>query len=272
MGTTRLLLVAILAVASTAAYADCARSIDALDQRIRSTPPDDRVAPLVARVRESAVHQCKAGNDAAAMQTLQMLEGMLRSPAAETPVKSEEPSKPYLNDTDYTRGYQPVARNYPNPWDSLSGRQVCDWLTADEIEEALNLAVELKTQRTNWRCTYRFMMPNGRSATAFNFYIEPHDDPSYPREAEARMSSGAVGTQFDRFDPGTPMLHGYNSVRGHYLYVYPRAGITLWELNFLKDSPEKDVMFGTARQPQNLGKAFLTLLIDKHRDRLEADP
>lgn len=267
----RLCLVLTLTFAQALAFADCTQRIDALDQRLKSSPPDARVASIVTEVRKRAVDLCMAGQEAAAMQTLQMLEGMLRAPHAESSQQPEEPAGPVLNDTDYTGGHQPVARKSSNPWDALSGRQICDWLPADEIEEAFGLAVELRIQRNHWQCNYRFLMPNGYSATAFIFYVEPHDNANYPREAETRMSTGFIGTQFERFDPGTPLLHGYNSVRAPYLYVYPTDGITMWKLDFLKDSPEKDVMFGSAPQPPNLGKAFLTLLIDKYRDRFEAD-
>lgn len=270
MHALRVPFVFLLALSAAPAFADCAQRIDALDQRVKSTPLDARIAPVFSQVRKSAVDLCNAGQETTAMQTVQMLEGMLSAPASTASAKPEKPSGTTLNDMDYTGGRQPIQREYLNPWDALSGRQICDWLGADEIEKALGLAADLKTTRDHWRCSYRFLMPNDRSAIAFSFYVEPHDDPNYPREAEARMSTGSASSVFEPFTPATPLLNGYNSIHNNYMYIYPQGGMTLWELRFLADSPEKDVLFGSAPQPANLGKAFLDLLIDKHRHQIEA--
>lgn len=259
----------VLAFAGTSAFAECAERIDALDQRVDSSPPDARVTTIFGQVRERAVDLCKAGQDAAALQTVQMLENLLQAPEAASAAESEESSAPSLNDTDFTRAVQSFDHDSPNPWDRLTSVQICDWLTADEVEEALGLAVELKFSRSDWLCNYRFMMPNGYSATAFTLFVEPHEDPSHPRAAESRLSRSG---QYERFDPGARLLRSYNNEFAPTIYVFPEDGITIWELSFLEDSPEKDVMFGPAPQPPNLGKAFLTLLIDKHGARFESGP
>ena len=260
----------VMASTPTPATAACAERIDALDQRARSTPPDARVEAIFGQVRERAVDLCESGQEAAAVQTVQMLEGLLKAPDTEPSAAPEKPTGSSLNDTDYTRAVQSFEHDSPNPWDQLTNTQICDWLTADEIEEDLSLAVELKISRSDWLCNYLFLMPNGHGATAFTLYVEPHEDPNDPREAEVRVGQGPGALQYVRFDPGTRLLHAYNNEYSPTIHVFPKDGVTIWLLTFLNDSPEKDVMFGSAPQPANLGKAFLTLLIDKYGKRFES--
>ena len=258
-------LVAVLCV-GTSAFADCAERIDALDRRAASSPPDTRVAPIFGQVRERAVALCKTGAEAAALQTVQMLEGLLQAPSAASDREVEPPSEPFLNDTDYTRAVQSFEHDSPNPWDALTSTQICDWLTTDELEKGLGLDVELKFSRSDWLCNYRFMMPNGYGATAFTLFVEPHEDPAAPRAAEARIARSG---QYQAFESGARRLSSYENQYAPKIYVFPKDGITTWELGFLADSPEKDVLFGRGPQPENLGKAFLRLLIEKHGVRFE---
>lgn len=262
----------VLAATPTTGSAACAEKLDALDQRARSTPPDARVEALFGQVRERAVDLCKAGQEAAAGQTVQMLEGLLPAPTTQSPTEPAKPIGSTLNDTDYTRAVQSFEHDSPNPWDRLTNTQICDWLTADEIEAGLGLAVELSISRSDWLCNYRFMMPNDRSATAFTLYVEPHEDPNYPRNAEFRVGQGPGALQNVQFDPGSRLLHAFNNEYAPTIHVFPKDGVTIWLLTFLADSPEKDVMFGSSPQPANLGKAFLKLLIDKYGERFDSDP
>jgi hypothetical protein len=76
---------------------------------------------------------------------------------------------------------------------------------------------------------------------------------------------------FTPFDAGTSELNVCVANKGHYLYAFPAGGLTLWRLEYIKDSPERDKYFSPSlgrSGSADLGPRFIEILVDKYDDRL----
>ncbi len=199
-----------------------------------------------------------------------LLASLLASPPdgfGDDQVEPEQRTEP-----DHDRHTIAPPRDYPSRWDRLARTNVCDWLTAGEIEQGLGLGTSLELRGNAARCEYVFQLPNGRSERAFSLYVEIHDQIETVREAELSMTEGFSASLFTPFDSGAADLNVYVSKKGTYLYVFPQNGTTLWRLEYLKESPEHEALYGPVTGsipgPEGLGSQLLTLLVRTYDGRL----
>lgn len=260
---------AVLLLATTAVRADCRTELDKFHQRIAAEPPDERLQPLIDSVYARTDALCQQGQEETALQTLAMMQMMLETEQSQATSAALPPAgpTPRPDEPEYNRPPDPAPKtDFVNRWDRLSQKEVCAWLSADEVEKKLGLTVALQQRQQPSRCDFVFKQANGRSERMFSLYVELHDSKSSVREAERGVSEGFTGSLFEPYDPGAADLHVYVSKKSNYLYAFPQDGMTLWRLEFNSD-PSEDVDADQSAD-KHPGKRFVRLLVQTHAETL----
>lgn len=247
--------------------AECMQQLATVDEQLASTSLDANLRNAVQQFRDHAASLCAEGHEASATQTLGMVGMMLTQAQSAT----AEPVAESLVRKEPKSAESPARADFPNRWDKLSQVDYCDWLTPDELARQLTLHAPLECRRTDNGFRYELPRDGDDWPVAFFLLIEVHPGQESVRKAEAGVSEGFAKRLFTPFDPGTAELNVYVSNKGHYLYAFPAGGLTLWRLEYIKASPERDKYYSPSPGRSgnaDLGPRFIEILVDKYRDKL----
>ncbi len=254
------------------AHAACKEKLAQVDEQLATTELDASIKTAVQQFRDQAASMCDQGHEPTANQVLQMVDMMLAQASAEQSAEVKKAAPPPAPVPVPVEKQLAASVDFPNRWDKLSKVDACQWLTIDELEKALTFHSPLACRKTRKGFIIETSIEgDDYPAVPFMLIIEVHPGQKTVRKAEADVSEGFATKLFTPFDAGTSEVNVYLSNKGHYLYAFPVGGLSLWRLQYLKPSAERDKYYspspGRSGNP-DLGPRFMEMLVDKFADRL----
>jgi hypothetical protein len=265
----------LIALLPLRARGGCREEIAEVDVKLASEALDENARNAVGQFRDQAASLCERGHEATALQALGIIRTMLSQVEPDRSAGSKASSHAMQPEPAIRAEPEPVQsdarRTFPNRWDKLSQVDYCQWLTADELAGELTFHVPLECRKTPSGFRYELVDPGGDRPVAFMLIVEVHPGQESVRSAESGLSEGFAKRFFTPFDAGTPDLNVYVSTKGYYLYAFPAGGLTLWRLEYLEESPERDKYYSPSPGRSgnaDLGPRFIEMLVDKYGNRL----